>query len=347
MNKIQNRQAVSLSNFDVNVQEVMDIQEQEIRRKLEDALTEARLKLEENQREHEKVIKGLKRNNADLEDRLAEIEHRYSEELMRLCFEKAYQDIDYESLLTEVQEKQKQLKEAQQKLESLGLTGNNDYADSLGRRSTLIVEGPSLADELGMSSVQRNSICSEDTAGFESEFYEDGSGSEGKETPMDEQAPASEKPDIMQTYLHITATAVLLHFPNLREKVVTTACLIDAVKNSPFYLYYDLMMHYMYKKKQETALEEAKLKAASRVALTPVESSSWLVRLKRLKKTSSIRRSFTSNSLMDLNTSKIHLSSNASIGSETKKGPGDNLTPDRSANESSADELPKTKSYMF
>jgi len=350
MNKIQNRQAVTLGNFDDNEQEGMDMQdlrEQDTRRKLEDALTEARLKLKENEKEHKKVIKRLKRNYKDLEDRLAEIEHRYSEELMRLCFEKAYQEIDYESLLTEVKEKRKQLAEAQKKLSSLGLTGNKDYADSLGRRSTLRVEGPSLADQLELSSVQRNSICSEDTAGFGSEFYEDGSGSEGKETPMNEQPPASEQPDIMQTYLHITATAVLLHFPNLREKVVTTDCLIDTVKNSPFYLYYDLMMHFMYKKKQERALEEAKLKAASRVALAPVESSSWLARLKSLKKTPSIRRSFGSNSLMDLNTSKIRLSSNASIGSETKKGAGDNLTPDRSANESSADEVPRTKSYMF
>jgi len=348
MNKIQNRQAVSLSNFDVNVQEVMDIQEQEIRRKLEDALTEARLKLEENQKEHEKVIKRLKRNNEDLEERLAEIEHRYSEELMRLCFEKAYQDIDYESLLAEVKQQRIQLKEAHEKLISLGLAENIDHPDALERRSTYREEGPTLADQVTELSLQRHSICSVETEGLESEFYEDGSRTEEKEKESDGkegQAPAPDLPDIIQTYLHITATAVLLHFPNLREKVVTTDCLIDLVKNSPFYLYYDLMMHFMYKKKQEKALEDARAAAADKVTLPQVDGSSWLVRLKSLKQSRTIVRSPKRHSWKDFNTAKIFLSSSASICSETKKGAASG--GERSGNESSADEGPRTTSYKF
>jgi len=350
INKIQNDQALTLSNYDLDVQEVIDMQdnvvsrEQGLRRQLEESLKKANKKLEDN----EQVIKNLRQSNEDLEDRLAEIEHRYSEELMRLCFEKAYQDIDYESLLAEVKQQRIQLKEAHEKLISLGLAENIDHPDALERRSTYRDEGPTLADQVTELSLQRHSICSVDTEGLESEFYEDGSRTEEKEKESDGkegQAPAPDLPDIIQTYLHITATAVLLHFPNLREKVVTTDCLIDLVKNSPFYLYYDLMMHFMYKKKQEKALEDARAAAADKVTLPQVDGSSWLVRLKSLKQSRTIVRSPKRHSWKDFNTAKIFLSSSASICSETKKGAASG--GERSGNESSADEGPRTTSYKF
>jgi len=52
------------------------------------------------------------------------------------------------------------------------------------------------------------------------------------------------KHDIFSQYLHITAIAVKLHFPNIAEEVSTQE-LIEVVQSSPFHLYYDLMMHYM------------------------------------------------------------------------------------------------------
>jgi LAS superfamily LD-carboxypeptidase LdcB len=335
MSSIRDDQALTLSNYDVDVQEVMNMQdsvvlrEQRLRRELEQKLNKANIELDNNEQE----IKRLKQINEDLEHRLAEIEHRYSEELMRLCFEKAYQDIDYESLLNEVKLQRVQLKEAQEKLISYGADNKFEH-----RMPSLREDGPSLAEQLE-SSVVRHSICSEDTEGFESEFYEDEASTEIKKEESEDQAPvAPALPDIIQTYLHITATAVLLHFPNLREKVVTTNCLIELVKSSPFYLYYDLMMHFMYKKKQEKALEEANTAAADKV-LPPVESSSWLVRLKSLKQSRTIVRSTKRNSWRETGASKIFLSS-ASLGSETKP-------TDRSGNETPADEIPRTTSYMF
>jgi len=351
MSKFQDDQALTLNNYDLDVQEVMDkqdsvlIREKMLRRQMEEALKTARLKLDENEQE----MKSLKKCNVDLESKLAEIEHRYREELMRLCFEKAYLDIDCDSLLNEVKRQRAQLKEAHDKLMSVGISGNLESAVTIDRRSTFRDEGLSLADQIE-SSVHRNSVYSEDTEGLESEFYERTPTGEDEEKDKESegQAPAPDLPDIIQTYLNITATAVLLHFPNLREKVVTTNTLTDLVKNSPFYLYYDLMMHFMYKKKQEKELEDAKKAALNKVALPRAESSSWLVRLKSLKQSRATVKSPKRNSWREMSQNKLFLSQSISVGSETNKGAGDSLPPpDRSGNESSADEVPRTTSYMF
>jgi len=351
MSKFRDDQALTLNNYDLDVQEVMDkqdsvlIREKLLRRQMEEALDKARLKLDENEQE----MKSLKKSNEDLEYRLAETEHKYREEFSRLCFEKAYQDIDYDSLLNEVKRQRVQLKEAHDKLISLGLNGNLECSVALDRRSTLRDEGPSLADQIELS-VHRNSVYSEDTEGLESELYERTATAEDEEKDKNSegQAPAPDLPDIIQTYLNITATAVLLHFPNLREKVVTTNTLTDLVKNSPFYLYYDLMMHFMYKKKQEKELEEARKAALNKVASPRAENSSWLGRLKILKQSRTNVRGPKRNSWRDLSHTKILLSSSLSLGSETTKGTGESLPlPNRFGNESSADEIPRTTSYKF
>jgi len=350
MSKFRDDQALTLNNYDLDVQEVLDKQdsvlgrEKVLRRQVEEALSKAKLKLDENEQE----MKSLKKINEDLEDRLAETEHRYREEFSRLCFEKAYQDIDYESLLNEVKRQRVQLKEAHDKLISVGLNGNLEFAPTLDHRSTFKDEGPSLADQIELS-VQRNSFRSDDTEGLELEFYERTPTAEDEEKDKDSegQAPALDLPDIIQTYLNITATAVLLHFPNLRENVVTTNTLTELVQNSPFYLYYDLMMHFMYKKKQEKELEDAKKAALDKSASPQAESSSWVGRLKSLKQSRTIVRKRKRNSWRDISQNMIFLASSNSGCSAAKKGTGDSLPPADSSGKDTAYEAPRTTSYML
>jgi len=60
--------------------------------------------------------------------------------------------------------------------------------------------------------------------------------------------PAVNDENAISQYLHITATAVKLHYPDME---VTSEKLISKVKHSPFYLYYDLMMQFMRSKRQK------------------------------------------------------------------------------------------------
>jgi len=60
--------------------------------------------------------------------------------------------------------------------------------------------------------------------------------------------PAVNDENAISQYLHITATAVKLHYPDME---IDSEKLINKVKHSPFYLYYDLMMQFMRSKRQK------------------------------------------------------------------------------------------------
>merc|ERR1719334_628350 len=74
-------------------------------------------------------------------------------------------------------------------------------------------------------------------------------------------------PEIIQSYLQITAMAVQLHFPDIKD--VSTDMLIESVMTSPFYLYYDLMMMFMRKIKHKQVEEEARLEAERNTKSVP------------------------------------------------------------------------------
>jgi len=82
-------------------------------------------------------------------------------------------------------------------------------------------------------------------------------------------------PEIIQSYLHITAMAVQLHFPDIKD--VSTDMLIENVISSPFYLYYDLMMMFMRKTKHGLAKEDAHLEAETNLK-SASEQSNFLTR---------------------------------------------------------------------
>jgi len=99
-----------------------------------------------------------------------------------------------------------------------------------------------------------------------------------------EQKESNQLPKIMQNYLHITAMAVQLHFPDITD--VTLDMLIENVQSSPFYLYYDLMMNYMRTVKRELAEKAARKEAPlqlRRKAKSAPEQSNFLTRFFRLK----------------------------------------------------------------
>lgn len=100
----------------------------------------------------------------------------------------------------------------------------------------------------------------------------------------------SEKPekptkdeDCIRQYLHITATVVKLHFPDMDVK---SEKLINKVTHSPFYLYYDLMMELMrsIRRKNDVELERRSVLVVSTKTneLAPMPQSSWLSRFMSL-----------------------------------------------------------------
>jgi len=74
--------------------------------------------------------------------------------------------------------------------------------------------------------------------------------------------------DLIQEYLHITAEVVRLHFPNLKD--ISSIWLIDLVRSSPFYLYYDVMMNIMRQLERELEATHEKEDAKS-VSTTPIK----------------------------------------------------------------------------
>merc|ERR1719427_1660703 len=119
---------MTLSNYDLDIQDFIEKhehdfkQEQTARQKTEEALNKAVCKWVKG----EDLIQSLKKKNEDLEEKLHQIGHRHSEEFMRLCSEKVYQEMNYNSLLNEVNKQRTQLKEANEKLMSFGHVDSMD-----------------------------------------------------------------------------------------------------------------------------------------------------------------------------------------------------------------------------
>jgi len=220
------------------------------------------------------IKKELKTSRAEvtvLEKRLVEKDETYRELLMSLSAEKAHLDENYEKLFNAYNEIENQL---------LITAAKNERGDTNRLMSPIRINGSMMAsgnllDQLGL--IREETTVDDDIRSQETS---------SNANLMDQQLTVrkSLKPSapktigVIREYLHITATVVKLHFPELYD--VSSKWLIDTVKDSPFYLYHDLMMRYMRVLRQEKA-EEEEAKSET-VHKEVVQQSGWISRFRRL-----------------------------------------------------------------
>jgi len=174
-------------------------------------------------------------------------------------------ETNYSSMLIELSAEKGNLQNAYNEL----YNEYNRTQDELTELRMIRDQSPSVSTVIISSSVKNRLPLS---AQFESE----------KPTATDENA--------ISQYLHITATAVKLHYPDIK---VESEKLINKVEHSPFYLYYDLMMQFMRSMRQKDnqelqrrSVREASTKtneSAKTNDLVPMPQASWLSRFFRLK----------------------------------------------------------------
>jgi len=195
---------------------------------------------------------------AVLERKLVEKEKVFSDKVLTLSAEKGKLEIANAALVKEIKIVEDQMKEISERL----LYFQNQ-------------DGNNLADQITMI---RDVSCQTDTSSVASfKSFADGHAQRLSQVYM-EQTEDPQIPEIISNYLQITAMAVQLHFPDIKD--ISTDMLIESVISSPFYLYYDLMMMFMRKIKhglvEENAKKESQLKAEK-------NSKSFLARFFRLK----------------------------------------------------------------
>jgi len=288
INRIQDDHETARNNWDVDVQEEFDKLAKELRKetasreKAEEDLREAEARLVEAERQ----VELLKENINGLRIKHDSDTNQLSEEILKLCTEKAFQDLNYEALLRDYNSLESQLKEDSEKLfnsEGLVSARISNLEEPLLPR----MKGPSLAEQVDLA--RRDSH----TSGFselEIDFNDkstaqpDGIADDNLDIDLNKYASQSDGSpqlaEVFRTYLYISAVAVKLHFPDLDD--VHMGGLIEHAESSPFYLFYDLMMAYMREKTQEKAVDEIK-NSDSNLSSARVEQSSWLERFKRLK----------------------------------------------------------------
>jgi len=233
----------------------------------EEKLKNTEIRLEESGRE----VSRLKQSLGDLVNKLDEETTRLSEEIVRVCSEKAFQDMNYSTLAQHCRALETQLSETNDTLqcdtpiprvEEEGMFNRSSLAEQVELFST----NDFFRRNLNAPDIKSNGSL------WDSDIDEVNSPTANASISC---PPLAE----ILTYLYITGTAVKLHFPDLDFVKIET--LIDHVKNSPFYLYYDLMMVYMQGIMQEKAVDDVE---NSRRTLSPSRArhTSLLARFKRL-----------------------------------------------------------------
>jgi len=273
LERMENDHENVLNNWDVNTQIAFDKLVQELKdakasREEEKVLRETaeeKLRITEMRlKQSGKEIDLLKQSVDKLAIKLEEETNRLNQECVRLCSEKAFLDMRNELLAQDCRELDNQLKEAtEQLLPSVEEAGMFSSGLSLAEQFEFMPRGASIRSVRSAVSLLDSNIDEE------------------TDIPADE-APLSGPPplaEIFQNYLFITATAIKLHFPDIDS--VKTETLIDHVKTSPFYLYYDLMMIYMQELMQEKAVDDVK-KSSENLSPSRREQTSLLARFKIL-----------------------------------------------------------------
>jgi len=278
--KIMSDHEVARNEWDVNVQEKIEKlannlkTERALRREektlwdeSEEKLKNTEKRLEESGRE----VRRLKQSLGDLVNKLDEETTRLSEEIVRLCSEKAFQNMNYNALAQHCRAMETQLSETNDILQF------DAHIPSVEEKG--MFSGPSLAEQVEL--FPTNNFFRRNLNGPDIKSTGSLLGSEIDEvnSPTANESIASPPLAEIYTYLYITGTAIKLHFPDLDFVKIET--LIDHVKNSPFYLYYDLMMVYMQGIMQEKAVDDVE---NSRKTLSPSRArhTSLLARFKHL-----------------------------------------------------------------
>jgi hypothetical protein len=194
-----------------------------------------------------------------------------SEEIFRLSWEKASIRKKYDALARDHRELEIQLSERHDKWQF--------YNQTFSLEEEGMIEGSNLAEQVDFFS--GNDFLPwnvNNSSGTRSVSILD-SDSDWADSPKVKKLNSTSSLDeILQNYLYITGSAVKLHFPDLDSVKVET--LIDQVKNSPFYLYYDLMMVFMQEQMQEKSVDHL-LKSRKTLTSRTKHKSLW-ARFQRL-----------------------------------------------------------------
>jgi len=219
-----------------------------------------------------------------LEKALTEHDENYRYTIFSLTSEKALLEKDYTEVLNAYNELEEKL------LPQLGTcTSKPSYKISLGKLSpseNMPSKSRLSLEQVNMSLANLERLVDNSDVGGNSPGRVNFGSGHWSLISMEKTvcSPASATRDLIQEYLHITAVVVKLHFPDLKD--VSSIWLIDTVRSSPFYLYYDVMMNIMrqIEREQEAIQDEG----AQSVRTAPIENiddnkqPGWMSRFQRL-----------------------------------------------------------------
>jgi len=277
-NRIQDDYIAAQKDFDSDLKSAIEALE----KRLEDEKAKLAESLEETAAAKEKLREAEERLSlansklAVLGRKFVEKENDYNEKVSALTAEKETLETENDALAREIKMAEDLMKDINERLRY--------YQKNSVFLNPLIEDGQTLADEITMIALQTQVSCPTDVSSITSnqEFGAD----RGRRASqiLKEHTKEPQIPEIIQSYLHITAMAVQLHFPDIRD--VSTDILIENVISSPFYLYYDLMMIFMRKMEhglaKEDTREDAHLEAETNVKSASGQSN-FLTRFFRQK----------------------------------------------------------------
>jgi len=237
-NRIQDDYIAAKNDFHTgskNALEALEKRLEEERAKLVESLWEIAA-LERKIRVQEDMLNQANSELAILDRKLVDTETSFNGMILALTAAKEKLETENNSLTREIKILEKHLKE----------TNVNERLQYNQRTSEILSpqnDVQTLADEIAMT---------RDLSG-PTNVFNDRFGRISQR--LVEQTMEPQIPEIIQSYLRITAIAVQLSFPHIKH--VNTEMLIENVISSPFYLYHDLMKIYMRKIENGLADEDA------------------------------------------------------------------------------------------
>jgi len=180
-------------------------------------------KIKSQHRESQSRLRQIIAENRSLKVDLQEKERMFGEVVLGLSAEKARLEQDYTQLATEFDKLEAEVKAPK-------------MPSAMTQREALPINVLPLSEEIEQLTEERDEITEES--------------SENSEEKVDLELSRSRRsrgtvviPEVLREYLHITASAVKLHFPDVLD--VKSEQLISKVQHLPFYEYYDRMTEYM------------------------------------------------------------------------------------------------------
>jgi len=274
-NSIQDDYIAAQKDFDSDIKSAIEALKKRLedeKAKLAESLGETAAAKKEL-REAEERLSLANSKLAVLGRQLVEKESDYNEMVLALTAEKGTLETENDALAREIKIAEDHMKEINERLRY--------YQRRSVFLDPLVEDGQTLADEITM--IRQRSCTSDRSSILSNQEFGTNLGRRVSQMLM-EHTEEPQIPEIIQSYLHITAMAVKLHFPDIKD--VSIDMLIENVMSSPFYLYYDLMTIFMRKMKhglaEEDAGEDAHLEA-EKSSKSASEQSNFLTRFFKLK----------------------------------------------------------------